>query len=924
MPTLVLVDGSSYLYRAFHALPDLRTSRGEPTGALRGVLSMLRRMVEDGKPDYFAVVFDAPGRTFRDDLYADYKANRPPMPDDLALQIPALHDSVRAQGWPLLMIDGVEADDVIATLATQATAAGIDTLVSTGDKDLAQLVRPGVTLINTMATPHERLDDAGVLAKFGVRADQVLDLLTLTGDAVDNVPGVAKVGPKTAAKWLAQYGTLDNLVAHAHEIGGVVGDNLRQALAWLPQGKKLLSVKTDCVLPMAPADLALKPIDAERLRALYERFEFKSWLRDMEGQASVPDAAGVIARAAARDAAGRRFDVPETPSATPPPQAPAEIHYEAVVDDAALERWLAAIHAAEITAIDTETTDLDPMRAQIVGVSLSIEPGRGAYIPLAHRYAGAPDQLDRDAVLARLAPWLADPAHRKLGQNLKYDQHAFANHGLALAGGVHDTLLESYVLESHKPHDMDNLAWRHLDVKTLTYDEVTGKGVARIPFDQVAVERATEYSAEDADVTLRLHQALYPRIAGDAKLAHVYEAIEIPVRDVLFRMERNGMLIDAALLAKQSRELGERVMSLEQQAHQAAGQPFNLGSPKQLGDILFERMKLPVVKKTATGAPSTDEEVLQELAADYPLPKLILEHRALAKLKSTYTDKLPQMVNPHTGRVHTTFAQATAVTGRLASSDPNLQNIPVRTAEGRRIREAFIAAPHHTLVSADYSQIELRIMAHLSEDPALLKAFHEGADIHRATAAEIFGVPPADVSADQRRYIKAVNFGLIYGMGAFGLATQLNIERGAAQQFIDKYFARYPGVADYMQRTREVAREQGYVETVFGRRLWLPDIKAGGGPRRAAAERAAINAPMQGTAADLIKLAMLAVDRWLGERGRKTRLILQVHDELVLEAPNDEVDELRRELPALMTGVAALRVPLVVDVGSGRNWEQAH
>ena len=883
---------------------------------------MLRRMVEDGKPDYFAVVFDAPGRTFRDDWYPEYKANRAAMPDDLAAQIPALHECVRAQGWPLLMIDGVEADDVIGTLAAAARAAGIDTLVSTGDKDLAQLVAPGVKLVNTMS--NETLDDAGVLAKFGVRPDQVLDLLTLTGDAVDNVPGVPKVGPKTAAKWLAQYGTLENVIAHAGEIAGVVGENLRGALEWLPQGRKLLTVRTDCALPVGPRELVLTPPDRERLRGLYERYEFKSWLRDVG--AGAPDAADDIARKAARDTAGRRFDTATVPdeNAPPAPPPPAERHYETVTDEAALERWLAAVASAEITALDTETTALDPMNAEIVGISLSVEPGRGAYIPLGHRYAGAPDQLDRDRVLARLGAWLADAARPKLGQNVKYDQHALANHGLALAGVAQDTLLESYVLESHKPHDMDNLAWRHLDVKTLTYDEVTGKGANRIPFEQVAVDRATEYSAEDADVTLRLHHALHPRIAADPKLLRVYAEIELPVREVLFRMERNGVLVDGALLAKQSRELGERVMALEQQAHQVAGQPFNLGSPKQLGEILFERMKLPVVRKTATGQPSTDEEVLQELAADYPLPKLLLEHRALSKLKSTYTDKLPQMVNARTGRVHTTFAQATAVTGRLASSDPNLQNIPVRTAEGRRIREAFIAAPGHVLVSADYSQIELRIMAHLSEDPALLKAFHEGADIHRATAADIFGVPPADVTSEQRRYIKAVNFGLIYGMGAFGLATQLGIERSAAQKFIDEYFARYPGVKQYMERTRELARAQGYVETVLGRRLWLPDIKAGGGPRRAGAERAAINAPMQGTAADLIKLAMLAVDRWLESDGLATRLILQVHDELVLEAPDAELDVVKRELPRLMTGVAELRVPLVADVGTGPNWERAH
>ena len=880
---------------------------------------MLRRMVLDGKPEYFAVVFDAPGKTFRDDWYPEYKAHRPPMPDDLVLQIPALHELVRANGWPLLMIDGVEADDVIGTLAAQAKAQGIATLISTGDKDLAQLVVPGITLVNTMS--NETLDDAGVMAKFGVRADQVLDLLTLTGDAVDNVPGVPKVGPKTAAKWLAQYGSLDNVVAHADEIPGVVGENLRGAIAWLPQARRLLTVKTDCALPVEPTDLKLVRADAAKVRALYERFEFKSWLRDVPGEEA--DAAGAIAAKAARDDAGRRWDtVSPQPAATP--QAVIEKHYETVQDEATLARWLATIERAELTAFDTETTSLDPMQAEIVGISLSVEPGRACYIPVAHRYAGAPDQLPRERVLAALAPWLASEQHKKLGQNLKYDQHALANHDVALAGVAHDTLLQSYVLESHKPHDMENLAWRHLDLKTLSYDEVTGKGVTRIPFEQVAVDRATEYSAEDADVALRLHRALYPALAGDAKLAHVYGEIEIPVREVLFRMERNGMLIDSQKLALQSRELGERMMTLEQQAFQSAGGPFNLGSPRQLGEILFERMKLPVVKKTATGQPSTDEEVLQELAADYPLPKILLEHRALSKLKSTYTDKLPLMVNAQTGRVHTTFSQATAVTGRLASTDPNLQNIPVRTAEGRRIREAFIAGPGHVLVSADYSQIELRIMAHLSEDPALLDAFAQGADIHRATAAEIFGVPAADVTSDQRRYIKAVNFGLIYGMGAFGLATQLNIERAAAQQFIDKYFARYPGVASYMQRTRESARAQGYVETVFGRRLWLPDIKAGGGPRRAGAERAAINAPMQGTAADLIKLAMLAVHDWLLREKLATRLMLQVHDELVLEVPDDEAALVQRELPRLMTGVATLKVPLVVDVGHGANWDQAH
>ena len=919
----MLVDGSSYLYRAFHALPDLRTSKGEPTGALRGVLSMLRRMAEDGKPDYFAVVFDAPGKTFRDNWYPEYKANRPPMPDDLVAQIGPLHELVRANGWPLLMIEGVEADDVIGTLASQAAAAGIDTVISTGDKDLAQLVTARIRCVNTMS--NETLDEAGVLAKFSVRADQVLDLLTLTGDTVDNVPGVPKVGPKTAAKWLAQYGSLDSIIAHAGEIPGVVGDNLRATVDWLPQGRRLLTVKTDCELSLRPTDLALAQPDIAALKPLYERFEFKSWLRDIPGAAEAPDAAGTIAQRAEKDTAGRRWDTNAADaSAVVPAPAPIATHYEMVCDEPALSRWLAAIDTADLVALDTETTSLDPMQARIVGISLAIAPGSACYIPLGHRYAGAPDQLDRDATLRRLAAWLGDPAKRKLGQNMKYDQHAFANDDLPLRGVAQDTLLESYVIESHKPHDMDNLAWRHLNLTTISYDEVTGKGAKRIPFEQVAIDRATEYAAEDADVTLRLHRALHPAIAADAKLDHIYTQIEMPVREVLFRMERNGILIDSNLLAQQSRELGERVMALEQQAHQLAGQPFNLGSPKQLGEILFQRMNLPVVKKTATGQPSTDEEVLQELAADYPLPKVLLEHRSVSKLKSTYTDKLPQMVNARTGRVHTTFSQATAVTGRLASNDPNLQNIPVRTAEGRRIREAFIAPPDHVLVSADYSQIELRIMAHLSEDPALLRAFHEGQDIHRATAGEIFGVKPHDVTTDQRRYIKAVNFGLIYGMGAFGLAQQLGIERGAAQQFIDKYFARYPGVAEYMQRTRELARDQGYVETVFGRRLWLPDIKAAGGPRRAGAERAAINAPMQGTAADLIKLAMIAVQGWLDREQLATKLLLQVHDELVLEVPASEVERVQRELPGLMNSVASLRVPLVVDVGTGANWDQAH
>jgi DNA polymerase-1 len=907
MPKLVLVDGSSYLYRAFHALPDLRTSRGEPTGAIRGVISMLRRLIEDGKPDYFAVVFDAPGKTFRDDLYPEYKANRSPMPDALAAQIAPLHELIRVHGWPILMIEGVEADDVIGTLARQAEQLDMDTLISTGDKDLAQLITPRVTLVNTMS--NELLDMTTVVDKFAVRADQLLDYLALIGDAVDNIPGVPKVGPKTAAKWLAEHGTLDQVIANAGSIGGAVGENLRAALSWLPQGKRLLTVKTDCTLPFAPHELVIQPHDPEKLRELYERFEFRSWLKD---------------------AAQNNAEVPPVPVAQEKDVEPEVVRqlsareYEAVLDNATLERWLDGIQRAELVSFDTETTGLDPMEARIVGLSFSFEPGHSAYIPLTHRYAGVPSQLPIDDVLRRLKPWFEDPTRKKIGQNVKYDQHVLANYGITLAGVAHDTLLQSYVLESQRAHDMDSLAWRHLGVKTINYADVAGKGAGHIGFDQVSIDKAAEYSGEDADITLQLHGALYPKVKQNPQLDFIYSTIEIPTREVLFRMEREGVLIDASVLAAQSRTLGERMMILEQQAYQAAGQPFNLGSPRQLGEILFDKMKLPALKKTATGKPSTDEDVLQQLAADYPLPRLLLEHRALSKLKSTYTDKLPQMVNARTGRVHTCYGQATAVTGRLASTEPNLQNIPIRTVEGRRIREAFIAPPGHALISADYSQVELRIMAHLSGDESLLRAFADGTDIHRATAADIFGVAIADVTSEQRRYIKAVNFGLIYGMSAFGLAAQLGIERGAAAQFIEKYFIRYPGVAEYMQRTRELARAQGYVETVFGRRLWLPDINAGGGPRRQAAERAAINAPMQGTAADLIKLAMIEVQAWLDSESVGAKLVLQVHDELVLEAPVDHLDRLKAELALRMAGVAELRVPLVVDVGSGPNWEQAH
>ncbi len=902
MKTLLLVDGSSYLYRAFHALPDLRNAQGEPTGAIYGVLNMLRRLAADYKPDYLACVFDAKGRTFRDEWYAEYKAHRPPMPEDLVRQIEPLHQAVVALGWPLLMVDGVEADDVIGTLARQSAEAGMRCVISTGDKDLTQLVNPSVTLINTMN--NERLDETGVEAKFGVPPRRMLDYLTLVGDSVDNVPGVEKVGPKTAVKWLSQYGSLDAVVAHAQEIGGVVGENLRRALPWLPQAKKLLTVYCDVPLPVKPEDLVAQPRGEAELAGLFQRFGFKSWLKDAE-------------------------PAPAAASAPPPMQAqtaPAPIarSYETILDEQKMAEWLKLLDSAALVAFDTETTGLDPLTAQLVGMSFCAEPGRAAYLPLAHNYAGAPQQLGVARALVLLRPWLEDAAKPKLGQNLKYDEHVLANHGVRLRGVAHDTLLESYVLESHLRHDLGTLAERHLNLPTISYDDVTGKGAQRIGFEQVSVERATEYSAEDADVTLRLHQCLYPKVQAEAGLEYVYRQIELPAREVLFRMERNGVLIDAALLEAQSRELGQKMMELEHKAYREAGQPFNLNSPKQIGEIFFERLQLPVLKKTPSGAPSTDEEVLERLAADYPLPKTLLEYRALTKLKSTYTDKLPRMVNPATGRVHTNYAQATAVTGRLASTDPNLQNIPVRTPEGRRIREAFIAPAGCVIVSADYSQIELRIMAHISRDENLLRAFAAGEDVHRATAAEIFNRDLHEVTAEERRYAKVINFGLIYGMSAFGVAQALGLERATAQAYIDSYFTRYPGVARYMQQTREQARERGYVETVFGRRLWLAEIRAANSGRRQGAERAAINAPMQGTAADLIKLSMIAVQNWLERDRLAAKLVMQVHDELVLEVPDAELSQVREALPGLMTGVAELAVPLVVDVGVGANWEQAH
>ncbi len=912
---LLLVDGSSYLYRAFHALPDLRNRANAPTGAVYGVLSMLRRLAADYPgAARRAIVFDAKGKTFRDDWYPDYKAHRPPMPDDLVAQIEPLHAAIRALGWPLLCVEGVEADDVIGTLAARAAAAGEDCVISTGDKDLAQLVDERVTLVNTMT--DEKLDVAGVAAKFGVPPGRIVDYLALVGDAVDNVPGVAKVGPKTAVKWLEQYGSLDAIVAHAAEIKGVVGENLRKHLDFLPLGKKLVTVARDLDLPAV--ELTPAEPDKDRLAALYTELEFKTWLRELDGEAPEAPArkvgaGGTVAAAAA--SAPHAFDTLAEPD---------RAGYECILTEARLADWLARLDAAELVALDTETTALDPLDARLVGISFCIVPGQAAYLPLGHHYAGAPDQLPLAATLEKLRPWLESAAHQKVGQHLKYDRHVFANHGIRLAGVADDTLLASYVLESDRPHELGSLAARHCGLATISYDDVTGKGANRISFAQVDVERAAQYAAEDADVTLRVHHALAPRLAAEDKLDRLYRDIELPVAEILFRMERGGVLVDAAALARQSDALGRRLMEIEAEAHQLAGQPFNLNSPKQLAEILFANLGLPVVKKTPSGTPSTDEEVLQKLAEDYPLPKRLLEHRSLAKLKGTYTDKLPKMVNPATGRVHTSYSQAVAVTGRLASSDPNLQNIPIRTPEGRRIRTAFVAPPGHRLVSADYSQIELRIMAHLSNDAGLLGAFARGEDVHRATAAEVFGITPLEVSNEQRRAAKAINFGLIYGMSAFGLAKQIDVDRTAAQTYMDRYFARYPGVARYMEETRAAAREHGYVETVFGRRLWLPEIRSSNVGRRQGAERAAINAPMQGTAADLIKLAMIAVQGWLDKEGLQAKLIMQVHDELILEVPEAELAAVRAALPPLMAGVAKLAVPLIAEVGVGANWDEAH
>ena len=916
--TVLLVDGSSYLYRAFHALPDLRAPDGFPTGAIHGIVAMMQKLRTDIPAEHAACVFDAPGSTFRHAWFAAYKAQRSAMPEALVQQIEPIHEVVRLLGWPVLMVPDIEADDAIGTLACVAVSRGHRVVISTGDKDLAQLVNPHVTLINTMS--NETLDVPGVLAKFGVPAELFIDYLTLTGDAVDNIPGVDKVGPKTAAKWIAEHGSLQGVIDAAAAIKGVAGENLRKAIEWLPNSRRLITVRTDCDLAghldgwPALDSLVLRPVDREALFGFYNRFGFKTLKRELEQSQGAPPAS---------DAA-----VAQTDRAVPPPVEPLQKRYETVLSREALDRWVERLEAAanggRLAALDTETDSLDAMQARLIGISVSLAPGEAAYIPVGHSYAGAPEQLGVDVVLAALRRWLEDESAPKVGHNIKYDIHVLANSGVAVRGYLHDTLLESYVIEAHRPHHLESSAERHLGRGSISYEALCGKGVGQIPFAQVEVGRAAEYACEDSEMALHVHQALWPRIESDAGLRFVYEQIEIPLAKLLQRIERTGVLIDPALLAQQSRELGERMVALEREAHELAGQPFNVSSPKQIGEILFGKLGLPVVRKTLSGVPSTDEAVLEQLAADYPLPARILAHRSLAKLKGTYTDKLPSMIDRHTGRVHTHYAQAVAVTGRLASTDPNLQNIPIRTPEGRRVREAFIAPPGHLILSADYSQIELRIMAHISGDANLLRAFSEGLDVHRATAGEIFGSEPADVTNEQRRYAKVINFGLIYGMSAFGLASGLGIERSAASAYIERYFVRYPAVKRYMDETRASAKARGFVETVFGRRLWLPEINSPNGPRRAGAERAAINAPMQGTAADLIKLAMIAVQARLDAEQRATRIVMQVHDELVFEVPMAELDWARGEVPRIMASVAELKVPLLAEVGAGKNWDEAH
>lgn len=917
--TLLLVDGSSYLYRAYHALPDLRGPGGVPTGAIRGVVSMMKLLREQYPSAHGACVFDDKGKTFRDDWYPEYKATRTAMPDDLALQIEPIVEAIKLLGWPVLIVPGIEADDAIGTLSCMAAKGGFQVVISTGDKDMAQLVGANVTLINTMS--NERLDPAGVTAKFGVPPERIVDYLALIGDSVDNVPGVDKVGPKTAAKWIAEHGSLEGVIAAAPTMKGVVGENLRRALDWLPQGRRLVTVVTDCDLsdhvmgwPEFDA-LALREIEVDALLAFYDRYGFGAMRKELEtALGRAPGTPAPVPRRAA--------DVIDVPDGVPS-EAIVKT-YETVTTVEALDRWLARVEACKLAALSIQTDSLEATRARLVGIALATAPGEACYIPVGHAYAGAPDQLAESLVLDRLRPWLESAEAAKVGQNTKYDTHVFAGAGVAVRGYRHDTLLASYITEAHKPHGLESLAFRHLGRTALSYEEVYGKGVGQIPFAQVGIERAAEYACEQAELVLHVHQALAPDLAAEPGLADVYERIEMPTSRVLGCIEQTGVLIDSALLAAQSQELAQRMSTLEQEVYELAGQPFNLGSPKQIGEVLFVKLGLPVGRKTASGAASTDEDVLQELAADYPLPGKLLEHRTLSKLKGTYTDKLPLMVNPRTGRVHTNYAQAVAVTGRLSSNDPNLQNIPIRTAEGRRVREAFIASEGALILSADYSQVELRIMAHLSGDAGLLHAFAAGIDVHRATAAEVFaGGDLEAVTAEHRRFAKVINFGLIYGMSAFGLAANLGIERSAATAYIERYFARYPGVKRYMDETRASAQEKGYVETLFGRRVHLPEIRKPG-PRRSAAERQAINAPMQGTAADLIKLAMIAVQERLDAEHRATRMIMQVHDELVFEVPEAELAWAKETVPKIMASVATLAVPLVADVGVGANWDQAH
>jgi DNA polymerase-1 len=922
-PRLVLIDGSSYLYRAVHALPPLTNSAGEPTGALFGVVNMLRATL-NAKPDYAAFVQDAPGRTFRDDLYAEYKANREAMPDPLAAQIQPMLTIVEALGLPILRVEGVEADDVIGTLATQAAAQGIDVVVSTGDKDFAQLVKPGVELVNTMS--NTTLDTAGVVEKFGVRPEQIVDMLALMGDSIDNIPGVEKCGPKTAAKWLAEYGSLDAVIANADRVGGKIGENLRRALPQLPLSRELATIKTDVALDVGPTGLALRARDVDTLRTLYKRYEFNAALKELDtlearGGRDIP-AADVPTR---KEFGVRAIDIAPAPKIAVDPALQGPGKYDLVTTAEQFETWIEKLRDAELVALDIETDSLDPMQATIIGISIAVAPKEAAYIPLGHDCPGTPSQLDRDDVLNRLKPLLEDADNAKVGQNAKYDANVLSTYGIAVRGLAHDTMLESYVLNSTASrHDMDSLARRHLAYETIPYEDVTGKGVRQIPFSQVDIETACKYAAEDADVTLRLHKTLLPRLEAEPKLKSVYATIEMPLVPVLARMEQTGVLIDTGALKRQSHELARRMHELTEQAYATAGRPFSLDSPKQLQAILFDELKLPAVMKTPSGQPSTNEEALEAIANDHALPRMILEYRGLAKLRSTYTEKLADNVNPRTGRVHTNYNQATAATGRLSSQDPNLQNIPIRTDEGRRIRQAFVAPNGWKIVAADYSQIELRIMAHLSGDAGLLAAFHGNQDIHRATAAEVFGLPLEQVDTNQRRAAKAINFGLMYGMSAFGLARQLGVGRGEAQDYMARYFSRYPGVREFMDRMREEAHRNGYVETLFGRRLHLDYINSKNQVQRSGAERAAINAPMQGTAADIIKRAMIAVDAWLIDQDEPARMLMQVHDELVFEIREDRVEPVSAAIRERMADAAELSVPLVVDVGVGANWDEAH